>query len=123
VLEESQLKCICVAIILHVLFLFKIIFVYANVKYVGRDSSVGIANELRAARSGDRIPVGEIFYAPVQAGPVVHPACYTIRTGSFPKVKRPVRDVDHPPASSTEVKERVHQSLYSPSGTSWPVIG
>jgi hypothetical protein len=44
-------------------------------------------------------------------------------TGSFPGVKRPGRDVDHPPSSSTEVKERVQLYLYSPPGPSWPVLG
>ena len=35
-------------------------------------------------------------------------------TGSFPGIKRPGRDVDHPPPSSAEVKERVELCLYSP---------
>jgi hypothetical protein len=39
---------------------------------------------LRAGRSGDRIPVGAIFSAPVQTGPGVHPATCTMGTGSFP---------------------------------------
>jgi hypothetical protein len=34
-----------------------------------------------------------------------------------PGVKCPGRDVDHPPPSSAEVKERVELYLYSPSGT------
>jgi hypothetical protein len=62
------------------------------------------------------------FSAPVQTGPAVHPASYTMGTGSFPGEKRPERGVDHPPSSSAEVKERVELYLYSPSGTSWPVI-
>jgi len=37
-------------------------------------------------------------------------------TGSFPGVKRPGRGVDHPPPSSSKVKERVELYLYSPSG-------
>jgi hypothetical protein len=42
----------------------------------------------------------------------------------FPRgVKRPGRGVDHSPASSAEVKERVELYLYSPSGPSWPVLG
>jgi len=44
-------------------------------------------------------------------------------TGSFQGVKRPGRGVDHPPASSVEVKERVELFLYSTSGLSWPVLG
>ena len=44
---------------------------------------------------------------------------------SFPGVKRPGRDVDHPPSSCTEVKERVELYLYcSPAPeSSWPVLG
>jgi hypothetical protein len=42
---------------------------------------------------------------------------------SFPGVKRPGRGVDHPPLSSARVKERVELYLYSPSGSSWPVLG
>ena len=52
----------------------------------GPGSSVGIATELRAGRSGDRIPVGRDF-PPVQTGPGVHPASCTMGTGSFPRVK------------------------------------
>jgi hypothetical protein len=52
----------------------------------GPGSSVGIATELRAGRSGDRIPVGRDF-PPVQTGPVIHPASCTMGTGSFPGVK------------------------------------
>jgi len=50
-------------------------------------SSVGIATELQAGRSGDRIPVGARFSAPVQIGPGAHPASCTMGTGSFPGVK------------------------------------
>ena len=52
----------------------------------------------------DRIPVETRFSAPVQTGPGANLASYTIATGSFPGVKRPGRDVDHPPASSAEFK-------------------
>jgi hypothetical protein len=48
---------------------------------------------------------------------------YTMGTGSFPGVKLPRRDVDHPHPSSAEVKERVELYLYSPLGTSWLVLG
>jgi hypothetical protein len=88
---------------------------------VDRDSSVGIATR-RTGRSGDRIPVGAKLSAPVQTGPGAHPDSYTMDTGSFQWVKRPGRDVEHPPPSSAEVKERVELYLYSPSGPSWPVI-
>ena len=70
----------------------------------GRDSSVGIATELRAGRAGDRIHVGARFPAPIQTGPEAHPASYTMGTESFPGIKRPGRGVDHPPPSSVEVE-------------------
>ena len=71
-------------------------------------------------RSGDWIPVGARFSAPVQTVPAAHPASCTIVTGSFPGAGR---GVDHPPPSSAEVKERVELYLYSPHGPSWPVVG
>ena len=42
---------------------------------------------LRAARFGDRNPVGARFCAPVQSGPVAHPASCIAVTGSLPGVK------------------------------------
>jgi len=43
---------------------------------------------LRAGWSGDRIPMGVRFSAPLQTGPGAHPASCTMGTGSFPGVKR-----------------------------------
>jgi hypothetical protein len=65
---------------------------------------------VRGSNSGG----GEIFRT--------HPASYTMGTGSFPAVKRPGRDVYHPPPSSAEVKKRVQLNHHSPSGPSWPVL-
>jgi hypothetical protein len=62
--------------------------------------------------------VGARFSAPVQIGPGVHPAWV-----SFQGIKQPAHGVDHPPPTSTEVKERVELYLYSPSGLSWSVLG
>jgi len=67
--------------------------------------------------------VGARFSAPLQTGPEARPAFYTLGTGSCLGVKRLGHGVDHPPSSSAEVKERVELYLYSPSGTSWPVLG
>jgi hypothetical protein len=36
-------------------------------------------------------------------------------TGSFPGIKQPGRDVDHPSPPSAEIKERVELHLYFPS--------
>jgi hypothetical protein len=62
------------------------------------------SDSLRAGLSGDRIPVGERFSAPVQTGSEAHPASYTMGTGSFPGVKRPGRGVDHPPHIAPRLK-------------------
>jgi len=59
----------------------------------------------------------------MQTGSGVHPASYTMGTGSFPGVKRPGRGIDHPPPSSAEVKEGIQLHLYSTSGPSQPVTG
>jgi len=50
-------------------------------------SSVGIATELRAGRSGIESRWGARFSAPVQTGPGAHPAFCRMGTGSFPGVK------------------------------------
>jgi hypothetical protein len=97
-------------------------FIFYSLFYpvaVGRDSC-RYSDSLQAGRSGDRIPVGVRFSAPVQTGPR---ASRTMGTGSFPGVKQPGRGVDHPPPSIAEVKERVELYLYSHSGPSWPVLG
>ena len=52
----------------------------------GPGSSVGIATELRAARSGFQIPVGRDF-PPVPTGTGAHSASCTVGTRSFPKLK------------------------------------
>ena len=78
---------------------------------------------LRAGRSGDRIPVKARFYTPVQTDPEAYLASYTMGTGFSLWAKWPGHEVDHPPPSSSEIKERVELFLYSPSGPSWPVLG
>jgi len=63
------------------------------------------------------------FSALVQTGPGAHPASFTVGAGSFPSVKRLGRGVDNPPTSRVGAKERVELYLYSPSGSSWLVVG
>jgi hypothetical protein len=48
---------------------------------------LGILDWLRARWSGDRIPVGARFSAPVQTGPGAYSVSCTMGTGSFPGVK------------------------------------
>ena len=88
-----------------------------------QDGVVGIATRYGLNGPGIESRQGRDFSAPVQTGPGAYPASYTVGTASFPGVKRPGRDVDHPPPSSVEVKERVELYLYSPSGPSWPFKG
>jgi len=71
---------------------------------------------LWAGWSRDRIPEGAKLSAPVQTGSGA--ASYTMGTRSFQGVKQPGRNIDHPPPSYVEVKERVELYLYSPSGPS-----
>jgi hypothetical protein len=82
-----------------------------------------VYDSLRTGRSGDRIPVGASFSAPLQNSPGVHSSSCKMSTGSFPGIKRPGHGFDNPPQTSAEVKERVELCLYYPSGSSWPVPG
>jgi hypothetical protein len=67
--------------------------------------------------------LGERLSASVKSGVGIHPASYIIATGSFPGVKRLERGVKHPQPSNVEYKERVEIHFYSPSFSSWQVIG
>ena len=62
------------------------------------DSVVGIVTEQRPGRSGDRIPVGARFSAPVKTDPGAHLASCTMGTKSLPEVKsgRGVTLTPHP---------------------------
>jgi hypothetical protein len=67
-----------------------------------RDSSVGIMTRYGLDCPGIESRCGRYFPAPVQTGPVAHPASCTIGTGSFPGVKRPGRGVEYSLLSSAE---------------------
>ena len=73
---------------------------------------------LQAGWTGDQIPVGARFSAPVLTSPGAHPASYSLGTRSLPEVKWKGRGIEHLPPSSAEVKERVQLYLYSTSGPS-----
>jgi len=85
------------------------------------DSSVGIATGHGLDGPGIEYRCGTRFSSPVQIGSEAHPASYIMDTGSFLGVMWPERGLDHP--TSAELKERVELYLFSPSETSWPVLG
>ena len=78
------------------------------------------SDSLWAGRDGGRVPVEARFSASVQTG--VHPASYTMGTGSFPGVNRLGPGVVYLLPSSAEVKESVELYLYSSFGTSWSLL-
>jgi hypothetical protein len=71
---------------------------------VGRDSSVGITTGYGLDGPGSNPGVVR-FSAPVQTAVGVHPASYTMDTGSFPGVRRPGRGVNHPSNLALKLKE------------------
>ena len=89
----------------------------------GTGSSVGIATELRAGRSGIESRLGRDF-PPVQTGPGAHPASCTMGTGSFLGVKcgRGVLLTTHPHSSAAVMEEQSYTSTH-PLGHTGPVTG
>jgi len=85
---------------LSIFYLFTYLFIFVIYLFIiGQHSSVGIATCYGLDGPGSN-PDGGREFPPVQNGPGVHPATYTMGTGSFAGVKRPGRGVDHPPSSS-----------------------
>jgi hypothetical protein len=80
----------------------------------GRESSVGIATRCGQDGPGIESRWGTGYSAPGQTGAVGHSVSCTMCTGSFPKIKRPGRGVDHPPPSNVEVKGRVELYINPP---------
>jgi hypothetical protein len=78
---------------------------------MGRDSVVGIA--IRYGLDGPRIESrwGRVFFTLIQTGRGTHPASYKMGTGSYLGVKRPGRDVDHPPNLKLRLKKKYIYNL------------
>jgi hypothetical protein len=93
--------------------------------YKSRDSSVGIALGYGLDDRGSRVqfPAGAgnfSLHHGVQNGSGAHPASSPMGTrGSFPEIKRPGREADHPPPSNAEVKELVELYFQSTNTSSW----
>ena len=86
--------------------------------YGSRDSVVGIAT-----RYGDRIPVGARCYVPVQTGHMGQRNFLYNEYRVFPGDKAAGAWRWPPTPSSVDVKKSLQLYLYSPSGSSWPVLG
>jgi hypothetical protein len=89
---------------------------------VGRNSSVGIASRYLMDGSGSTPGRDEIIRTRSdrpRSPPSLPYSAYT----PFSRARRPGRGADHPPASSTEVKERVELYPFSTYGPSCPVLG
>jgi len=87
------------------------------------DSLVGIATDYGLDGPEFESQWARDFPHPSSPALVAYQAPYTMGTDSFPGVNWPRLDFDHPPPSSTKVKERVKLYVWSPSGPSWPVLG
>jgi hypothetical protein len=89
---------------------------------MGLVSIVGTAPRYPTGISGDQIPVGARFSAPIRTVPGARPASYTMGTRSTLQVKWPGHGVNHPHPPITKVKGRVQLYFYSPSGPSCPIL-
>jgi len=91
---------------------------------LGRDSSVSIGIRYGLDGPGIEFRWGRDVPHPFKPALGVHPVSYTMGTGSFPGVKsgRGVALTTHPHLGQ-EVKEKVDLYLYSPFGSSWPLLG
>jgi hypothetical protein len=87
-----------------------------------RDSIISIATRYKLVW-GSNSSGGKIFRTCPDWSWDLTSLLWSVYQVSFLGVKRPGHDADHPPTYSAEVKERVEQYLYSPSGPSWPVLG
>jgi hypothetical protein len=88
-----------------------------------REILVRIATRYGMDGPGSNPCVGEIFSTRPDRPWDPPSLLYNGNRVSFPGVKRPGLGEDHPPSSTSGVRERVELYLYSPSGPSWPVLG
>ena len=100
----------------HQRFMFIFILLCTTRITAGRDSSVGISDPLWAGRSGDRIPVGARFSAPVHNGPGAHPGPIQWVQGPSPGIKRPGCGVNHPPHLAPRLKKEWSYTATLPLG-------
>jgi len=90
----------------------------------GRNSRSWYSKSLHIGWFGVRTPVGDRYF-PHSSRPTLRPSQPPVKWVPvlFPGVKRSASGVEHPTLSSVDVRETVDLYLYSPSGSSWPVVG
>jgi hypothetical protein len=98
-------------------------FTTATAMIMGRDSSVGIKTRYGLDGPGIESRWGTRFFHSRPDRPWGPPSLLYNGYRGVPGVTLPGSGFDHPPQSSAEVNERVELYLYSPSGSSWPVLG
>ena len=91
----EDIKQLEIKILIHITTFFR----------MGRDSSVGIATRYEMCDPEIEFRWGARFSAPVQTPSGTLPASYTMRTGSFPGIKRSGRGVEHPPHPKPRLKK------------------
>jgi hypothetical protein len=96
-------------------------FMYSLIWRPGQHSLHGYS--LQGIRSGDRIPEGARFSAPVQTDLRGPPSPLYNRWRVMPGGKAAGACVDHPSPSSANVPERVELHLHFPCVFSWPAPG
>ena len=113
-IEQSRIMYVhCITAVTHHFFIEIYLWIYtldtARLIYVLSESD---------------LPVGGEIFRTHPGGPWGPPSLlYNGYLVSFLVVKQLGLGVDHPPSSSTKVKERVELYFYSPSGSLWPVLG
>jgi hypothetical protein len=99
------------------------IFVLYIPQFVDRDNVIGIATRFEIDGPGIEFWWGRDFPHLSRTALGSTSPLHNGYQFSLPKVSRPCRGFNHPPPSSTEVKERVQLCLYSPSLSAWWVTG
>jgi hypothetical protein len=95
------------------------VWIIWNVKSVGIALGYGLDDRGSRVRVPARAGNFSLYHR-VQNVSGTHPASYPMGIGGFSLlVKRPGREADHSPSSSTEVKECVDLYLDSPNTSSW----
>ena len=109
-------------------FIDQFISAHIDHKYVGHSVILGDQDNIFSIATCNRLDCPEVkcqrrrdFLSPIRNSPGAHPASCTMGTGSFPGVRQPGHDIDHPLPYYTKVTKRVMLYLCYHSVPSWHV--